>query len=525
MLYNRSSTLNDLASNTKVNLSKTVLVSLSGKTHLAWQPVVEETGQEWHDAHNDNSIRYLSYPLYHNDAQLNSFLHDIKIKVERHVRILRQRRLSIRGLGMVANSLLLSKVWHLLRVLAAPVTWLKEIKKIIRDYIITFWPKAAYSDLCLKRKYGGIGLVDIEDQNQALHLIYIQRILRPPDTTDFLSPWIKHCFLLYTGHSSLLPLFLYPAHYRRQLRILPGLWQLSTLLTRLPPLTPDDSWPVNWYLELPLVCLISAPHGPTSYCDPKKLNRKYLFSDIARWLQTYKIASCDDTPDQESLKQLTYGLYPLMGQLSFFLPESLRKKTCFCGPEILALVDNPSVTPLSPSFLHWTVLAGPKQVPNAVISLSLGSLRCHWHRDMSLINQRFHPPLAVPDRLALRPFFWRQFWSLDLPSSAFTPWWRLLQSRIGYRSFLNRINPIRYPTPLCGLCGKYEDLYHFVVGCESKSCFWLDIVDLFSLHTTFPTDLSIWAGLVAMCSLTSVPLGSPVLVVLGATFNTLWKYH
>jgi hypothetical protein len=133
--------------------------------HLAWHPVVEETGLEWHDAHNDNSIRYLGYPLYHNDAQLNSFLHDIKIKVERHVRILRQRRLSIRGLGMVANSLLLSKVWHLLRVLAAPVTWLKEIKKIIRDYIITFWPKAAYSDLCLKRKYGGIGLVDIEDQN------------------------------------------------------------------------------------------------------------------------------------------------------------------------------------------------------------------------------------------------------------------------------------------------------------------------------------------------------------------------
>ena len=35
----------------------------------------------------------------------------------------------------------------------------------------------------------------------------------------------------------------------------------------------------------------------------------------------------------------------------------------------------------------------------------------------------------------------------------------------------------------------------------------------------------IWARLVSMCSLTSVPLDSSVLVVLGSAFNTLWKCH
>ena len=101
-----------------------------------------------------------------------------------------------------------------------------------------------------------------------------------------------------------------------------------------------------------------------------------------------------------------YGLFPLMGQPSFFVPEPLRKRTGFCGLEVLALVDNPSVVSPARSFMHCIVLAGPKQVPKAIVNLSLGSLRCHWHRDMSLINQRFHSPLAVPARLVLRPFFW-----------------------------------------------------------------------------------------------------------------------
>ena len=170
-------------------------------------------------------------------------------------------------------------------------------------------------------------------------------------------------------------------------------------------------------------------------------------------------------------------------------------------------------------------MAGPKQVPKAIVILSLGSLRCHWHRDMSLINQRFHPPLAVPAKLVLRPFFWRQFWSLELPSNAFIPWWWLLQNRIGYRSFLHRINPIQFPTPSCGLCGEHEDLYHFVIDCEYKSWFWSAIVNMFSLHNNFPTNLSIWSGLVILCSMDSIPLDSSVLVILGTAFSSLWKYH
>lgn len=78
----------------------------------------------------------IEYPLYHTTSLLTSFLDNIKIKAELHVQVLKQRRLSIRSLGIVVDSILLSKVLHLLRMSAAPITWLKEIKNIILNYIV-----------------------------------------------------------------------------------------------------------------------------------------------------------------------------------------------------------------------------------------------------------------------------------------------------------------------------------------------------------------------------------------------------
>ncbi|KAK4521263.1 uncharacterized protein ATC70_012899 [Mucor velutinosus] len=88
------------ASNAKVNISKTVLVSLSGVSHSAWVALADSTGLQWHG-------RSLSWCNY---------LDGVLVKVQRHSNLLKQRNLSIRGAGLVANSLLLSKVYHLLRV-------------------------------------------------------------------------------------------------------------------------------------------------------------------------------------------------------------------------------------------------------------------------------------------------------------------------------------------------------------------------------------------------------------------------
>ena len=209
------------ASNAKVNLSKTVIVSISGRPIEEWKAIANTYGADWHDSHNPEAVRYLGYPLYHTPQQLSSFLDGIKIKITRHANILRTRSLSIRGASTIANSLLLSRLWHILRVIQAPQSWLQEIKSIVRSFLLPFWPRPAWHTLCLPRRFGGAGLVDIMDQSQALHFIYLQRLNSSPRSSDFVTPWVKKYFQILTGHASLLPWFLSPHLFLTQLKVDP----------------------------------------------------------------------------------------------------------------------------------------------------------------------------------------------------------------------------------------------------------------------------------------------------------------
>ncbi|CEG80106.1 hypothetical protein RMATCC62417_14488 [Rhizopus microsporus] len=95
---------------------------------------------------------------------MKSSLRELKIKVQQHSFLLKARGLSIRGTGIVANSLLLNKFWHVLRVVPAPKQWLQEIRTIVRTFVVPFKPALSWSTLCRKKKHGGISLVDVEDQ-------------------------------------------------------------------------------------------------------------------------------------------------------------------------------------------------------------------------------------------------------------------------------------------------------------------------------------------------------------------------
>jgi hypothetical protein len=68
-------------STSKVNLGKTVLVSLSGVRHSWWHNLAMAEGIAWHDSHSVDSARYLGYPLYHTQDRLLVSLDEIKIKI------------------------------------------------------------------------------------------------------------------------------------------------------------------------------------------------------------------------------------------------------------------------------------------------------------------------------------------------------------------------------------------------------------------------------------------------------------
>ncbi|CAO3611948.1 unnamed protein product [Mucor hiemalis] len=513
------------ASNAKVNLNKTVLVSLSGVAHPEWVSIASRAGLEWHDSSSADAVRYLGYPLYSSDAQLNQFLDAIKVKVMRHANILSGRHLSIRGAGLVANSLLLSKVWHLLRVVPVPDVWLKDIQKIVRKYLLHFWPAPSWSTLCLRRKHGGVGVVDLFDQSLALQLVYIQRLLPGSfSSTDFVSPWLVHCLQMYTGHDSILPVLMFPSAYKCRFSSLPTLARLVKLLIRLPKLLLSSSWSARWFLDLPLRCILRANSDVTSTpsIDVSSIPMRYLLSDIVCWSIGAKVLSGISAPTKSLLRRIWSDV--VSGAL--VLPTLIRSCIAFDVDTLFSTSSAPivSASTLLPSCFEWYIPTGFEYVVR-VARVPLGTLRQYWHPLSSLLGDRLGPPMQPPFALLLRPFFWRKFWSLALPAKAFTPWWRLLLNSIGYRARLHRWNAELYDSPLCAFCSAPETLFHFVVGCPVKYNYWHSVMQHLEMVDIFPSELAIWSGLVTLCSLNRKPLKAYQLVLLGSAFSTLWAYH
>ncbi|KAK4516818.1 uncharacterized protein ATC70_011797 [Mucor velutinosus] len=389
------------ASNAKVNISKTVLVSLSGVSHSAWVALADSTGLQWHDAHSRGAVRYLGYPLYHTESQLQDYLDGVLVKVQRHSNLLKQRNLSIRGAGLVANSLLLSKVYHLLRVVpggATTASWLKSLTTVVREYLVSFRPGVAWSTLCLPRKFGGVGLVDIADQSLALHLVYLQRLLRPPSPSDFVSSWLVYAFQVYTGHKSILPWFCFPGLYQSRVSSVPALTHLGKLLLRLPKLVPSSGWSARWFLDLPLCSVLSTVPSVRPPRDPSSLDPRFLVSDVSFW-----------QPDLGIVDGVTSHLAWSSRVLRPVFLALNRDR----GPVSLVF------PPVMDNCTHWTVSNSSRSAA-PVARLSLGALRRYWHPAKGTITSRMGPPLKLPAHLLLSPALWRLFWSLEMPAKAFT---------------------------------------------------------------------------------------------------------
>ncbi|KAK4511675.1 uncharacterized protein ATC70_008591 [Mucor velutinosus] len=520
------------ASNAKVNISKTVLVSLSGVSHSAWVALADSTGLQWHDAHSRGAVRYLGYPLYHTESQLQDYLDGVLVKVQRHSNLMKQRNLSIRGAGLVANSLLLSKVYHLLRVVpggATTASWLKSLTTVVREYLVSFRPGVAWSTLCLPRKFGGVGLVDIADQSLALHLVYLQRLLRPPSPSDFVSSWLVYAFQVYTGHKSILPWFCFPGLYQSRVSSVPALTHLGKLLLRLPKLVPSSGWSARWFLDLPLCSVLSTVPSVRPPRDPSSLDPRFLVSDVSFWQPDLGIVDGVTSHlawSSRVLRPVFLALNRDRGPVSLVFPPVMDSKIVLSQADYFAMPRSDGATSWMPDCTHWTVSNSSRSAA-PVARLSLGALRRYWHPAKGTITSRMGPPLKLPAHLLLSPALWRLFWSLEMPAKAFTPWWRLLHDRVPHRSWCHKIMPTKVLSPACALCGfATEDLYHFVVGCHVKSFFWQDVVSLLSLQELLPSASSIWLALTTFCSGSDLlVIDEDVLIALGAAYSTLWKYH
>ncbi|KAG0849065.1 hypothetical protein G6F17_011095 [Rhizopus arrhizus] len=192
----------ELASNAKLNLDKTIAVSLSGHSQPLWRHCLQHRGiTHWHDSSSHVAAIYLGFPLTSSSAQLTAFLDEMLGSTRLIVHRLAFRRLSVQGRGLIANTLILSRVWHSLHVLAVPAYFLDKIRSIVDQFINSkSFPKVSFDTCRRPRKEGGLTVLDPATQLHALHFSGSSSPVLPLAFAELRSPDVQAmgcCKLLF----------------------------------------------------------------------------------------------------------------------------------------------------------------------------------------------------------------------------------------------------------------------------------------------------------------------------------------
>ncbi|OAQ22156.1 hypothetical protein K457DRAFT_40555, partial [Linnemannia elongata AG-77] len=157
------------ASNARLNLKKTVAFPLFRNIGTL-SHALQQDHVHIHSKRAEDALVYLGYPIALTRTQRDAFFDNIHKKIKHHINLQHGRQLSVLGRSIIANSLLLSRLWHVIAVHPPTRQWTKRVQGSIRKFTVPFFPSPSWNHLCLRRSQGGLGLVDIGSQTIAFQL-------------------------------------------------------------------------------------------------------------------------------------------------------------------------------------------------------------------------------------------------------------------------------------------------------------------------------------------------------------------
>ncbi|KAG0864261.1 hypothetical protein G6F16_011161 [Rhizopus arrhizus] len=169
------------ASNSQVNYSKSVAFPLaSGSTfnNRELKELIGYNGHRWFDSQSLGYIKYLGYPIWFTNDQRTIFYKETISKLERSVNIHSQRQLSVYGRAHLANTLILSKLWHFLRITSLPKSFYNKVSSIVYQFVThNLFPRIARTTLEQPKNKGGVSLLNVEVQQKVFQFRYINPLL------------------------------------------------------------------------------------------------------------------------------------------------------------------------------------------------------------------------------------------------------------------------------------------------------------------------------------------------------------
>ncbi|KAG1295391.1 hypothetical protein G6F66_004365 [Rhizopus arrhizus] len=464
------------ASSARLNRHKTLAISLSGQPQQSWQSALSSHG------------------ITHANHQLSSFLDNLLLKLQQRAQMLAQRNLSILGRSLVTNTLLLGPLWHAIRVLTVPQSYLGKIRSTIIQFLARKnFPAVSFQTCQRSRKEGGLAILDPGIQHAALQLRWLQPLLLPssdpPYYDTFVSDILRHCLHLFSvSPSHNLPLLLpnmrsniikffgcFDSFFRTMDKID---WQAFDIrmINELPLkqfcpylLLPNQDFKASYWsgilvkhvYEFGMICGKSRRRSPTP-TDPFRFKNKNYF----RQLQLCRI--------QET---------------TFFQRFKCQHNSIHMISSVLPL---PALTETDFDNILDSLL------PDETL---IASLNTKWFRE----SQLFHSSTLPASYPCASPIDWCRFWKASVPQSS-------------------HLIPNRFPDPGCEYCGGIDSEEYFVWSCPFKHEIWQIIASRF-----FVDPARLTYSLIQLPSSSGIEVAPSLSVtyldIIASVLLSLWQLH
>ena len=500
------------ASNARINMHKTHAFSLSGAPSPLWSPVLQQHQiTEWHDRHSPLPVTYLGFPLSTSTRQRDTYLSTLLDKIQAACNIHLSRSLSVRGRATVLNTLILFKLWHVLRVISVPLSFFAKVRSIMGKFLQhNMFPPIKLDNLCVPLSQGGLGVLDPALQQQALQLRWLNPLCESSNSAGLVHPWLVALLRSASpGTDPRLTLLcpdLRPAIFRH---LGSAFHNLFAAIDVLPHSFQHTVLNLPTCLVLPLTSVIlpsdEAPIFPRSW-------RQLRISDAFILDATFGTLRRRTRHERPNHPNIIHSFFRQIDRHICSLQPYLIRA---CLPESILQQHYPDLPSRSGDAVDPSPLLAA-MVPKGLWSnLSTRSFR-------SLVSPTLFPsPVFDPPLSSIQ---WRKFWSFRLHHTVRSLWFRFLHDKLSCRATLHNIVPSIFPSPTCAICSAQTDSpEHFLLLCPPKLAAW---TTFWSTHFgSIPTESSLTA---ALRSFTFPPVHDSTLApasILSCLLLATWRHH
>jgi hypothetical protein len=463
------------ASNGNINFHKTTAFPLTTQHDKELEADLRGASLQWHDNTSAEPLIYLGYPVPICTSHINKYLDNLLQKITSSVKIHSQRYLSVLGKAILVNSLLLSRLWHALWVVSPPVTWFKEVVKVLKKFVLPNKPAPTWQLMCSPKDQGGLGIIDPATQATVFQLRHVQNMLS--DSPSFGRRVVLAAMQKHTNAPSPFSAFLDPQCYlsprSRTIKIhdrristvrhvlqafarLPKVtWDCSQLGASIPPVELLLASPLDWWLQ---------ERSPTTGRFSPITNLFGLWTNDFLCIEARELTVVDSPP--------------VTG------PRSIGFKRLY--REI-----NEGTVRFRPSFFAANRAIGivhTSLTVNAIlrsIELDLPNSKWTLFEQATTRQLRQHLLPVSTDRTSSSRSDWMSFWRAKIHASSRNTWWRYFHHALPCAV-------VRYErwhvatTPACPDCqAPRDDFLHYMILCPKKRVAWELLLFQYTTHTSW----------------------------------------